>query len=54
MIGDQAILTGSVSTPAVAQKVARLVSAHMGEVQELKGRSTRLFKIFCRFVVNSK
>ncbi|MBE2191324.1 MAG: type II and III secretion system protein family protein [Alphaproteobacteria bacterium] len=38
MIGDQAILTGSVSTPAVAQKVARLVSAHMGEVQELKGQ----------------
>lgn len=33
MIGDQAVLTGSVSTPAVAQKIARLVTAHIGEVQ---------------------
>lgn len=33
MIGDQAALTGVVSTPSVAQKIARLVTAHIGEVQ---------------------
>ncbi|HOO49760.1 MAG TPA: type II and III secretion system protein family protein [Alphaproteobacteria bacterium] len=37
MIGDQAILTGSVSTPTMAQKISRLVAAHMGEVQEMSG-----------------
>jgi pilus assembly protein CpaC len=34
MIGDQVALTGMVSTPSAAQKVARLVAAHMGEIQE--------------------
>lgn len=34
MIGDQVALTGMVSTPAAAQKVARLVAAHIGELQE--------------------
>lgn len=33
MIGDQVALTGTVSTPGVSQKVARLVAAHIGEVQ---------------------
>lgn len=34
MIGDQVALTGMVSTPSAAQKVARLVAAHMGEIQD--------------------
>jgi pilus assembly protein CpaC len=34
MIGDQAALTGTVSTPSVAQKITRVVAAHMGEVQD--------------------
>lgn len=33
MIGNQIALTGLVSTPSVAQKIARLVAAHMGEIQ---------------------
>lgn len=33
MIGDQLALTGIVSTPSVSQKIARLVAAHMGELQ---------------------
>ncbi len=37
MIGDQAAITGTVSTPTAAQKIARLVAAHMGEVQEMTG-----------------
>lgn len=37
MIGSQAVLSGSVSTAGVAQKIASLVAAHMGEVQDLKG-----------------
>lgn len=40
MIGDQAAITGLVSTPVVAQKISRLVAAHMGEVQEMDGKST--------------
>ena len=34
MIGDQLALIGTVSTPTVSQKIARLVAAHMGEVQD--------------------
>lgn len=34
MIGDQVALTGLVSTPTASQKIARLVAAHMGEIQE--------------------
>jgi pilus assembly protein CpaC len=34
MIGDQLALTGVVSTPSAAQKIARLVAAHMGEIQD--------------------
>jgi len=34
MIGDQVALTGLVSTPSVSQKIARLVAAHMGEIQD--------------------
>lgn len=34
MIGDQVALTGIVSTPAASQRIARLVAAHMGEIQE--------------------
>lgn len=34
MIGDQLALTGLVSTPATAQKISRLVAAHMGELQD--------------------
>lgn len=32
-IGDQVILTGAVSTPSVSQKIARVVAAHIGEIQ---------------------
>lgn len=34
MIGNQIALTGLVSTPSAAQKIARLVAAHMGEIQK--------------------
>ncbi len=34
MIGNQIALTGLVSTPTASQKIARLVAAHMGEVQK--------------------
>ncbi len=34
MIGDQLALTGLVSTPSAAQKITRLVAAHMGEIQD--------------------
>jgi pilus assembly protein CpaC len=34
MIGDQAVLTGTVSTPTASQKITRLVAAHMGEIQD--------------------
>ncbi len=34
---DQVYLTGEVSSPAMAQKISRLVSVHMGEIQELEG-----------------
>lgn len=40
MIGDQLALTGLVSTPSVAQKIARLVAAHMGEIQGKDFKST--------------
>ena len=33
MIGDQVALTGLVSNPAAAQKISRMVAAHMGEIQ---------------------
>ncbi len=33
-VGDQVVLTGTVSTPIVSQKIARLVAAHIGEVQD--------------------
>ncbi|OIN87716.1 MAG: hypothetical protein AUJ12_01010 [Alphaproteobacteria bacterium CG1_02_46_17] len=46
MIGDQAALTGSVSTPAVAQKIARLVAAHMGEVQGNEGQIDQIIENF--------
>ena len=35
---DQVVLTGSVSTPAVANKVSNLVGHYAGEIQELGGR----------------
>lgn len=36
MIGTQIALTGLVSTPTASQKIARLVAAHMGEIQKMK------------------
>lgn len=32
-VGNQVALTGTVSTPAAAQKIAKLVAAHMGEIR---------------------
>lgn len=46
MIGDQVALTGMVSTPSAAQKVARLVAAHMGEIQD------KTFKDVDELIVN--
>lgn len=43
-IGDQAVLTGSVSTPAVAQRIASLVAAHMGEVQNAQGSTDQIIE----------
>ncbi|MCB9994987.1 MAG: type II and III secretion system protein family protein [Rhodospirillales bacterium] len=37
---DQLILTGTVSTPDVAQRISSLVAHYMGEIQDLDGRST--------------
>lgn len=33
MVGNQAVLTGVVSTPGVAQKISRLVAAHVSDVK---------------------
>ena len=34
VVGNQVALMGSVSTPAAAQKIAKLVAAHMGEIRK--------------------
>lgn len=39
-LGSQVALTGRVSTPAVAQKIAKLVAAHLGEVRKSSSANT--------------
>ncbi len=44
MIGTQLALTGVVSTPTASQKISRVVAAHMGEVQDLKGETDEIIE----------
>lgn len=37
IVGNQVALMGSVSTPSVAQKISKLVAAHMGEIRKTDG-----------------
>ena len=48
-VGNQVALTGTVSNPSTAQKIAKLVAAHMGEV-----RKSSAAKTLWRFVASSK
>lgn len=36
-LNDQVMLTGTVSNPAIAQRIARVVSAYIGEIQNMEG-----------------
>lgn len=40
LIGSQVVLTGLVSTPSISQKIARLVSAQVGEIVDLGDKET--------------
>ncbi len=38
LVGDQVVLTGLVSTPAVSSKIAHVVGAQVGEAQDIAGK----------------
>lgn len=41
-LNDQVMLTGTVSNPAVANRITKVVAAYIGEIQEMKGQADEI------------